>query len=91
MSARILSYEQAIINIRQDENNNVKAVSITNCTIGTQEDVKVLIRKPCGEKITFQGQYEDFMELGFEKSEEGIIVTIPKIAPWSVATVFISK
>lgn len=91
LSARLLSCEQAIVNIRQDENKEVKAVSITNCTIGTEEDLKVLIRKPCGEKITFQGQYEDFEELSFERSDEGIIVTVPKIAPWSVATIFLSK
>ena len=87
----MLSCEQAIVNIRQDENKEVKAVSITNCTIGTEEDLKVLIRKPCGEKITLQGQYEDFEELSFERSDEGIIVTVPKIAPWSVATIFLSK
>ena len=91
MSARLLAAEQAIINIRQDDNKQVKAVSITNCTIGTEENLKVLIRKPCGEKITFQGQYEEFQELDFEKCDEGIIVTIPKIAPWSVATIFLNK
>ena len=88
LSARILSCEQAVISIRQNKHNQVEAVSITNCTIGYEESIKVLVRKPCGKKATLQGQYVDLQELPCEPCEEGVIVTIPVISPWSVATVF---
>lgn len=88
LSARILSPEQAVLNIRQNEIGQVAGISVTNCTIGFEEDVKVLVRKPAGKKAYLQGQYQEFEEIKFKEVEHGVILTIPKITPWSVVTVF---
>ena len=85
--ARILSSEQASINVRNNE-KGVVAVSITNCSIGKQEKVKVFVKNPVSDKAVVWGQYIDKCEAHIEKQENGIVVTIPYIEPWSVVTIF---
>lgn len=89
LGARILSCEQAILNIRKDSDGKIIAVSVTNCTIGKLEDVKVLIRNPISKNVVFEGQYEKEQKLDYFDREDGIIVNIPEIAPWSVSTIFL--
>ena len=89
LGARILSCEQAILNIRKDSDGKIIAVSVTNCTIGKLEDVKVLIRNPISKNVVFEGQYEKEQKLDYVDKEDGIIVNIPEIAPWSVSTIFL--
>jgi hypothetical protein len=86
--ARILSTEQAAINIRRDENGFVRAISLTNCSIGVEENIKVFVKKPFGCKAVFWGQYHARQEIAMEAVEDGFVVTFPRIEPWSVATVF---
>ena len=89
--ARILSTEQAAINIRMDENGLVRAISLTNCSIGVEENVKVFVKKPFGKKAVFWGQYHTRQEITMESVEGGFVATFPQIAPWSVATVFFEQ
>jgi len=60
-----------------------------NCTIGKNEETKLIIRNPVGEKFTFESQYGGRCELDYEKIGEDYIVDLPMIDAWSVATVFI--
>lgn len=86
--ARILSPVQASISVRKDRNGAVLAVSLTNCSIGAEEQVKVFVKKPSGINAVFWGQYEKKEPLKMEPIRNGTVVTLPHIAPWSVATVF---
>ncbi len=90
MPARILSrYDQALVIPRVDENGKTVGVSLLNCTIGPEEDIKLLIRNPKAEKFTFDSQYDGMFDLPYEKTEDGYIVTIPCLTAWSVGTVFV--
>lgn len=86
--ARVLSPVQAAVNIRKDSDGRIYAVSITNCTVGVEENVKVFVKSPIGEKAIFFGQYAEKREIQTEANERGYVVTFPRIEPWSVATVF---
>ena len=86
--ARILSTEQAALNIRRDEEGLVRAVSLTNCSIAVQENLEVFIKKPFAKEAVFWGQYEPKQDLIVKEVNDGVIVTIPKLSPWSVGTVF---
>ncbi len=86
--ARLLSPVQAAINIRKGKDGRIHAVSLTNCTVGPEENVRVFVKAPLGKKAVFWGQYAKKQELSVEEKEQGILLTLPRIEPWSVATVF---
>ncbi len=88
IGARLLSRYQAVILPRVDAEDKTLAVSVLNCTIEPQKDIRLLIRNPKAEKFTFDSQYDGTFDLPYEKTEDGYIVTIPKLFPWSVGTVF---
>ncbi len=86
--ARVLSPIQATVHIRKDAQGRIHAVSLTNCSVGPQENVRVFVKAPFGEKAVFWGQYAEKRELSVVHKEQGMVVTLPRIEPWSVATVF---
>ena len=88
MPAKILSPIQAILMPRVDDGRNTLAASVVNCTIGKTNNVKVLIRRPASQRFYFMSQYNGERELTANKTDDGYIVTIPGIDPWSVGTVF---
>jgi hypothetical protein len=61
---------------------------LTNCTVGAEENVRLFVKSPLGKKAIFMGQYAEMRKLEIELADQGFIVTLPRIEPWSVATVF---
>jgi len=90
VAARIDDSFQAVILTRKNVKGKTVCVSVVNCTIGKNEETKIIIRNPVGEKFTFESQYNGRCELDFKKDGEDYIVTLPTIDAWSVGTVFIS-
>lgn len=88
MPAKILSPIQALLMPRVAPNGNTVAASVVNCTIGKTNNVKVLIRRPASQRFYFMSQYNGERELYANKTDDGYIVTIPQIDPWSMGTVF---
>ena len=88
MPAKLLSSHQAIIMPRVDADGKTVGVSVTNCTIGEENNVTILIRRPSGTRFYFMSQYNDECELTAEQAENGYKITIPSLHPWSVGTVF---
>ncbi len=89
LPARIDDSVQAILLPRKNSEGKTVSVSVVNCTIGKNEEIKLTVRNPVGENFTFESQYGGRCELDFEKSGEDYIINLPKIDSWSVATVFI--
>jgi len=87
--ARPLSPVQSFVLSRVDKNTGkTLAVSILNCTIEPQSQIKILIRNPEIKSFTFISQYDGELPLTYEETSDGFIVTIPKLSPWSIGTVF---
>ena len=64
------------------------SVSHVNCTIEEQTDVKIAIRNPETKNFRFVSELDGEADLAFEKVGNDCIVSLPKVSPWSVATVF---
>lgn len=88
MSAKILSPIQAILFPRVDAEQNTVSASVVNCTIGKAKNIELLIRRPVGSRFYFMSQYNGERELEARVCEDGYIVTIPCLEPWSIGTVF---
>lgn len=88
MPAKILSPIQSVLMPRVDSDGNTLAASVVNCTIGKIENVELLIRRPKAERFYFMSQYNGECSLCAKKTNDGYIVTIPRLDPWSVSTVF---
>ena len=86
--ARLLSPVQAAVNIRKDSEGKIRAISLTNCTVGKEKGVRIFLKKPFGSKAVFQGQYAQAREIQMQQENSGFVLELPTIEPWSVATVF---
>lgn len=80
--------EQVLLSprVRRDGSRTL-AVSVTNLTIAPIEGLRIRVRRAEGTPI-FAGQYEASVCLPAEQAEDGVLLTLPAIAPYSVATVF---
>lgn len=88
MPAKILSPIQALLLPRIDASGNTLAATVVNCTVGKADHVELLLRRPTSERFYFMSQYNGECELCAKKTDDGYVVTIPRIDAWSVATVF---
>ena len=88
MPAKILTPVQAVLMPRTNSDGNTVSASVINCTIGTEKNIELLIRNPKSEKFYFMSQYDGECELRAKKTDDGYIVTLPSLSPWSVGTVF---
>lgn len=92
VAARINSPCQAMLMPRVCKNTGkTLAVSVLNCTIEPQTDTEIIIRRPEAESMRLCSQYDGELSLPFTKNGDEYTVTIPKISPWSVITVFCDK
>ena len=88
-AVRLLSPEQtAMIPRTCKTTGKTLAVSVCNCTIEPQRDLKIAIRRPASEHFHYICQYGTEMTLTAQEQEGEYILTIPEVAPWGVATVF---
>ena len=89
LASRLISPVQAFVLSRVDKiSGKTLAVSLLNCTIEPQSQIKVLIRNPEAKAFTYVSQYDGETPLHFEETADGFLVTIPKLSPWSLGTVF---
>ena len=86
--ARLMTAHQAVIMPRVSNNGETLSVSATNCTIAYPEGIQIKIRNPKSKKFRFVSQYDGERELEFEKTDDGCILTLPKLSAWSICTVF---
>lgn len=88
-AARMMSPTQDILlpRISKDDGKTV-SVSVLNCTIEPQSDVKLAIRRPIGKKLRFVSQYDGEFDLEYEEKDGELLVTLPKLTPWAIGTVF---
>ncbi|MBE6938676.1 MAG: hypothetical protein E7460_09095 [Ruminococcaceae bacterium] len=89
VSSRVLSPVQAHALVRVDrETGKTLALSVLNCTVEPWENVKLLIRNPQVESFTLITQYDGQTALLPEKTEDGFVLTLPRLSPWTLGTVF---
>jgi len=88
MPAKILSPIQAVLMPRVDDNHKTVSASVVNCTIGAAKNIELLIRNPIGTHFYFMSQYDGEYELNAQDTDDGYLITLPSLAPWSVGTVF---
>jgi len=88
LSARLLSRDQAIVMSRVDDEGKTLAVSLTNCTVGEADTLRIRIRRPRGKIFRFMSQYGKTEVLAAEETEDGYVLALPPLAAWSVGTVF---
>ena len=88
MPAKILSPIQANLMPRTDADGKTVSASIVNCTIGKTKNIELIIRDPKAKRFYFMSQYDGECELTARKTDDGYIVTLPSLSPWSVGTVF---
>ena len=88
MPAKILSPIQANLMPRTDADGKTVSASVVNCTIGKAKNIELLIRDPKAKRFYFMSQYDGECELTARKTDDGYIVTLPSLSPWSVGTVF---
>ena len=89
VSGRVLSPIQAHALVRVDrETGKTLALSVLNCTVEPWENVKLLIRNPEVESFTLITQYDGQTSLLPEKTEDGFVLTLPRLSPWTLGTVF---
>ena len=88
MPAKIITPIQAVLMPRINGEGATVSASVINCTIGTPKNIELLIREPAGTRFVFMSQYDGECELEAEKTDDGYIVKLPSLAPWSVGTVF---
>ncbi|MBE6593704.1 MAG: hypothetical protein E7642_06895 [Ruminococcaceae bacterium] len=91
MPAKIISPIQANLMPRTDADGKTVSASVVNCTIGTEKNIELLIRNPKAERFYFMSQYDGECELTAKKTDDGYLVNIPSLSPWSVGTVFCDK
>ena len=88
-AARILSPTQDFLLPRiSKDTGKTLAISLLNCTIEPQESVQLSIRRPASASFRFVSQYDGEVCLPYEQSGDCYTVTLPRISPWSLATVF---
>lgn len=85
LSARMITGFSAAVHPRVNADGSLACVSITNCTMGKYENIKIKVQRKPGTKALLMGQYQTPTELTVD---EGGIVTVPEIDGWSVATLF---
>ncbi len=85
LSSRMITAFSAMVHPRADKDGSLACVSITNCTMGKYENVKIKVQHEPGTKALLMGQYLTPAELSVD---ENGIVTIPEIGGWNVATLF---
>ena len=86
--ARVISPVQAVLQIRANHLGQTEAVSLTNATVGTQKNIRILIRRPKVENFTLMGQYVKTCKLSYEKTNDEYFVCVPTIPAYSVVTIF---
>lgn len=85
ISARMITAFSSTIHPRVNADGSLACVSITNCTMGKQENIKIKVQCEPGTKAVLMGQYLTPSELTVDENN---IVTIPEIGGWNVATLF---
>ena len=89
LPAIIKSPVQAVLMPRvSKKNGKTVSVSITNCTIEEQNDVVVTIRNPETESFLQMSYLNGNASLHYKKIGNDYNITIERIAPWSVVTIF---
>lgn len=80
--------EQAALFVRVDgTGEHTLGVSVVNLTIAPLSGMTLRVRRATGTPL-FAGQYEKEEILTAKRDGEDLLVTLPQIAPYSVATVF---
>ena len=88
LPARILSPDQAFLYPRvEKDGHKTLSVSAANGTVG-EEELMIAIRDPASEDFHWMSQYGEAKRLAFEKKDGEYILTLPKLAAYSVGTVF---
>ena len=91
ISAKILSSIMAVVSPRADKENKTVSVSITNYSLGAEEEIKLLIRNPKSKSFTFMSESNDEIPLEFKKCDDGYVLSIPRLEGYSVGTIFCDK
>ncbi|MBO5070512.1 MAG: hypothetical protein J6C37_09145 [Roseburia sp.] len=75
---------------RENKSGKTTCVSILNRTIGDSGELKIRIRRPAGTTFTFMTGTNIEMTLTPIYEGDDVCITIPNIAGWNTATIFIS-
>ncbi len=88
---RLLTAFPVVLLPREDEDGKTVMVSLINVTVGESDYLELFVKKPYGDKFILMQQNGEEEIIKSRKTEGGYILTIPKIKPWSVVTLFSNK
>ncbi len=92
MPARILAEEQASLTPCVDGNGRTLAVTIASTSQNGTAEMEVAVRKPFGTRIRVMDAYGNDIMLDYKEiSEDEIIVKLPALIPYGVATIFLER
>ncbi len=73
---------------RIDGEGRTVAVSIVNVTVGESGELHLLLEAPASEKFVFCQIGGEFTEVKTEKTDKGLVLTLPSIKAYGIGTVF---
>lgn len=72
------------------DNQRTLAVSVANLTIGPLRGARILVRRAVGTPLVY-GQYLQPTRINALPTDDGLLLELPEIAPYSLATVFFEQ
>ncbi len=88
LPAKLISAEQVAVIPRKDNDGKTVMVSLQSVSIGTTQEMKLIIRNPKSENFVLTNEDINSEELSFEKCGDDYIVKLPPLSPWDIYTVF---
>ena len=88
LAARMHSPHQVILHPRCNEKGETVCVSVSNCTIGRNDDAVLEIRNPQTTRFFWQSQRHEYTELTATKVGNAYRIELPMLDAWTQGTVF---
>ncbi len=88
LPARLVTPMPCILLPRKDKEGRTACVSLVNCTVGETGEMELRIHNPATTHFTMMSQHNGTHELAWRREGEDVVLALPSIAAWSVATVF---
>ena len=89
MNAVVETPVKALVFARENDDDRLCCVSVLNRTVGAAENLIIKIKNPAGNNFTLMSLSSPAEKCEYTVSGNEYFFKIPKIAPWSISTIFI--
>lgn len=87
LPAYLSSPEQVAVVPRVNDKEETKCVTLMNISIGSTDELELIIRNPASENFTLTGIGKN-EKLSYKKIKNDYVVKLPYLNPWEIVTVF---